>query len=153
MAAAILSCDSSEQAAAADVVAKSSDFSADHCENFDLEEGELVPEEEEKVEPDAVPHLSELAQRRALQRLVSSMKSLMGNSICEAMETVDEPADHTVPIVDGTHIEDERSYVDDVHVIQDEDSEPPQVVHALEDDSERKRSCLDGVPIRRFHER
>ena len=36
-----------------------------------------------------------------------------------------------VPLVDGTHIEEESSDADE-HVIQDEDSEPPQVVKALD---------------------
>ena len=35
------------------------------------------------------------------------------------------------------------------HVTQDEDSEPPQEVQALEDDRERKRSYMDDVPIQR----
>ena len=52
-----------------------------------------------------------------------------------------------VALVDGTHIEEEHSNADDARVIQDADSEPLQEAQALEDDSERKRSYLDDVPI------
>ena len=48
-----------------------------------------------------------------------------------------------------THIEEEKnSDADDERVIQDEASKTPQVVQVLEDDSERKRSCLDDVPTK-----
>ena len=53
----------------------------------------------------------------------------------------------TFLLIDGTHIEEENSGVDDEHVIQQDSEHLPQVVHVLEDESERTRSKQDDVPI------
>ena len=59
---------------------------------------------------------------------------------------IPQPNEDIVPPVDGTHIEEDNSD-DHEHVIQDEDSEPPDVLQALVDKSELKRSCLEDVLI------
>ena len=58
------------------------------------------------------------------------------------------PVEDIVPLVDDTHTSKKKVRdADDKQVIQDEDSEFPRVVQALEEDSELKRGCRDDVPI------
>ena len=52
------------------------------------------------------------------------------------------PIEDIVALVDGAHDEAESVDADDEHVVQDEASELPPVVQALEDDSELKRSYM-----------
>ena len=52
-----------------------------------------------------------------------------------------------VPFVDGTHVEEGSSDGDEEHLVQNEASERPHVVQALEDDSERKRSYVDAPTL------
>ena len=60
---------------------------------------------------------------------------------------IPQPIEGILPLVDGTSIEEENSDADEDQVVLDEDSELPQEVHALEDDSERKRGHPDDLPM------
>ena len=119
-------------------------------EHIDVQEDAPVPPQEVKVEPDAAPNRSELRQQRAL--LVSLMTSPKGIQLVKKSThlvglPIPSPIEDMVPLVDGTHVEGENSGADEEHVIQDEASERLEalaVVQALEDDIERKRSCVAG---------
>ena len=85
------------------------------------------------MEAGAAPHLLEFEQQRALQKPVNLMK------LVKSMQHVKKKKQLV-----SLHIEEESSDAGDERMIQDE---APQVAQALENDSERKRTCLDDVPI------